>query len=151
LSGHVDSAIVVAAPLAFTWDVLFARDVAGDNGRHDVVSFDSRGSRIILRVHSQPDHAVHRWTYLVERCYDPLHRTVYARRYGSDRWHYSNAWWSYEAVRGGTRIRCVQDFETTPDAGMSDPELEDLVLQQTDDSLRDAKAFVEAQLAARHG
>lgn len=144
MAAHLDCERWVRAPLALTWAMAAAATVRHGRGHHEVLATDAAGGRTTLRVTTPPDRDGRTWTYDVERVLDEGQHTVYARRFHSPAFRYATAWWCYEAVEGGTRIRCVQDFETMPDAPLQDAAMAVVVERSTLAGLGEVAALVEA-------
>ena len=119
--GHVDVNVLVRAPLDLTWRV--TNDLsAWDRERHRFLDGPGSGNRVVFEVVVPATDDAPSRTYSVDRCADETHRLVYSRRWDNHPYRYSIAWWLYEAVEGGTAVRCVQDFELEPDATFDEAE-----------------------------
>lgn len=138
--------MLIKAPLALTWDIASSRDTDPrfrEPGT-TVLAEDPERHAVVLRITTPPDLEGRTWTYSVERQQDPLNHTVYARRWGNPSFNYSHAFWSYREVPGGTELRCVQDFETTPEAPVDDTRMEQIIRRGTERAMLATAALCEA-------
>jgi len=130
MAAHVDVEVVVPAPLDEVWRVTNEHE-RWEARRHRSMVADEDGLRFSFEVTSPPDPNGRTWTYRVERCLYPEQHMVYARRWANPEFRYSVAWWLYDAVEGGTRIRSVQDFEMADGASVADAEMERIIARGT--------------------
>ncbi|MFJ6215428.1 SRPBCC family protein [Streptomyces sp. NPDC092296] len=120
--GHTDNEIVIAAPLALTWEItndlekwpqLFSEYAA-------VEVLERQGAKTTFRLTMHPDENDQVWSWVSEREPDPRTRTVTARRVETGPFRFMDIRWEYEEVPGGTRMRWVQDFAMKPEAPVDD-------------------------------
>jgi aromatase len=127
MAGHIDVRVKVHAPLEVMWEVSNEMESGGTATRHspghDVISWDPDKNRIAYRITTAPDSAGHAWSYSVERTTDVAAKTAYARRWGNEFFAYSYAFWQYTGSGDVSEIRCVADFEMTPQSPLSDQEM----------------------------
>jgi Polyketide cyclase / dehydrase and lipid transport len=115
MAGHVDVREVARAPLERVWAV--ASDPAEwARAGHPARDVERRGDRLRFRPASGGG--------LVERVEDPVRRTAYSRRVGSDEFVYCHLWFGHEEVADGTELRVVADFEMAPGAAADDAAME---------------------------
>jgi hypothetical protein len=147
MSAHVDVEVVVPAPLDAVWRISNEHE-RWEAQRHRSLVADADGLRFSFQVTSPPDPEGRTWTYWVERClYHPAEHVVHARRWGNPEFRYSVAWWLYDAVEGGTRVRSVQDFEMADGASADDLEMQRIITDGTRKALERMAARVMSALA----
>lgn len=150
MSGHTDNSIEIAAPPELTWAV--ANDLgrwtelfAGEYAAVDIL--DQRPDRVRFRLTTEPcGGRVFSW--VSERCLDPGHRTVTARREETGPFRYMHIFQSVTpADGGGSVLRWVQDFEARPDAPFTDKQMQAHIDESSAANLRRHKEVVEREAA----
>jgi hypothetical protein len=157
MTGHIDIRVRVSAPLDVMWEVVSATEASADSANpdnrhaqgHDVMSWDPDANRIVYRITPGPDQAGRSWPYLVERVTDTAGRTAYARRWGNPNFVYSYAFWQYTGSESESEIRCVADFEMSPESPMSDQEMEVFMGRGSLAAMEKTARAVEEEMARR--
>src|SRR5258708_2970073 len=146
MAGHVDNAIVIPAPLELVWRVSNELE-RWDREKHREMDAEDDGLRVTFKV-THRDPSGRTWPFSGERCLYPESQTVFARRWGNPHHRYSVAWWLYTEEDGGTKVRCVQDFEMTEGSPAGDREMESIMEAGTRAALgRMAARFAEKEIA----
>lgn len=145
MAGHTDNHIVIDRPMDLVWDAtndveswprLFSEYAAAE-------ILQRQGPTIRFRLTMHPDADGNVWSWVSERTPDPATRTVRAHRVEPGWFKYMNLFWEYEQVRGGTRMRWVQDFEMKPDAPMDDARMTDRLNANTAIQMQRIKQLLE--------
>ena len=77
-------------------------------------------NRITFRLSLHPDDNGKVWSWVSERRLDETSRTTISHRVETGPFKYMSLFWEYTEVRGGVRLRWVQDFEMKPGAPLDD-------------------------------
>ncbi|MFH8404384.1 hypothetical protein ACH4FX_06355 [Streptomyces sp. NPDC018019] len=149
MAEHIENKVHVRAPLETLWKLANSpendRRHAPDG--HRLVSQDEARHSLVLQVKTPPDRDGRSWSYFVERIMDPAHHTVYARRWGNPNFRYAHLLWVYREEADGSSIRCIQDFEMTPESTVDGPTMAGIIQQGTEKALQATVQFVEEQVA----
>ncbi|AXI80795.1 SRPBCC family protein [Peterkaempfera bronchialis] len=120
--GHTDNEIVIAAPLALTWEITNDLEawpqLFSEYAEVEVVRREGRKTTFRLTMH--PDENGQVWSWVSEREPDPVTHTVTARRVETGPFRFMDIRWEYQEVPGGTRMRWIQDFAMKPEAPVDD-------------------------------
>ena len=122
MAGHTQNEITVAAPLDLVWDM--TNDVANwprlftEYASAEILSVE--GNKTTFRLTMHPDENGKVWSWVSERRLDETSRTTISHRVETGPFKYMSLFWEYTEVRGGVRLRWVQDFEMKPGAPLDD-------------------------------
>ena len=127
MTAHTDNQIVIAAPLALTWEITNDLDnwpqLFSEYAEVEVLSRE--GDKTTFRLTMHPDDNDQVWSWVSEREVDRRAHTVSARRVEPGPFRFMEIRWEYQEVPDGTRMRWVQDFEMNPDAPVDDQGMAD--------------------------
>jgi len=132
MAGHIDVRVKISAPLSVTWRIATEAETPGGSADagprhtpgHEIISWEPEDNRITYHITTAPDSNGTAWSYYAQRTTDIASKTAYARRWGNENFNYSYAFWEYTGSEDSSEIRCVADFEMTPDSPLSDREME---------------------------
>ncbi|MEV5414175.1 SRPBCC family protein [Thermopolyspora sp. NPDC052614] len=145
MAGHTDNHIVIDRPMDLVWDVtndveswprLFSEYASAEILRR-------QGPTVRFRLTMHPDTDGNVWSWVSERTPDPATRTVRAHRVEPGWFKYMNLFWEYEEVRGGVRMRWVQDFEMKPTSPLDDGRMTDRLNANTVIQMQRIKQLLE--------
>ncbi|QXJ21828.1 SRPBCC family protein [Actinomadura graeca] len=151
MPAHTENAIVIAAPLDFTWEV--TNDVAGWPGLFGEYSaaeiLEQEDGRVLFRLTMHPDDDGNVWSWVSERILDRGSATVTARRVETGPFEYMRIHWAYEEVPEGTRMVWKQDFHMKPGAPVDDTTMEARINRTSKVQMALVKSRVEERFRAQ--
>ncbi|MBM9509884.1 SRPBCC family protein [Actinacidiphila acididurans] len=122
MSGHTENEIIIKAPLDLVWDMTNDLEnwpqLFSEYASVEILGRDGGKTRFRLTMHPDENGTV--WSWVSEREPVKATRTVTARRVETGPFEFMEIFWAYEEVRGGTRMRWVQDFAMKPEAPVDD-------------------------------
>jgi len=122
MAAHTDNSIFIDAPMDLVWrrtnDVESWTELFDEYGEAAVLSREE--NRITFRLSLHPDDNGKVWSWVSERRLDETSRTTISHRVETGPFKYMSLFWEYTEVRGGVRLRWVQDFEMKPGAPLDD-------------------------------
>jgi len=122
MAAHTDNSIFIDAPMELVWrrtnDVESWTELFDEYGEAAVLSREE--NRITFRLSLHPDDNGKVWSWVSERRLDETSRTTISHRVETGPFKYMSLFWEYTEVRGGVRLRWVQDFEMKPGAPLDD-------------------------------
>jgi len=125
MAAHTDNSIFIDAPMDLVWrrtnDVESWTELFDEYGEAAVLSREE--NRITFRLSLHPDDNGKVWSWVSERRLDETSRTTISHRVETGPFKYMSLFWEYTEVRGGVRLRWVQDFEMKPGAPLDDDEM----------------------------
>ncbi|GAA2637529.1 SRPBCC family protein [Dactylosporangium fulvum] len=153
MAGHVDNAVVIAAPMDLVWRM--TNDIPSWTSLFDEYSVAEvlgvRDGTITLRLALQPDENGRVWGWVSERTPDPETRTVRSQRIETGPFKYMFLFWEYTEADGGVRMRWVQDFEMKRGAPLDDAAMTDRLNTNTAKQMRLIQQKIEAAARATVG
>nr|WP_320065205.1 SRPBCC family protein [Micromonospora sp. RTGN7] len=146
MAGHTDNAIVINAPMHLVWemtnDVPSWPQLFSEYASADVLERD--GNTVTFRLTMHPDEDGTVWSWVSQRTADPDRREVRAHRIETGPFEFMNIHWTYEEVKGGVRMRWVQDFHMKPQAPANDDVMSAHLNRNTLIQMDRIKGLVEA-------
>lgn len=122
MAGHVDNAVVIAAPLDLVWDT--TNDLESWTSLFSeyakVEILDRTGDTVRFRLTMNPDADGNVWSWVSERTADREALTVRAHRVETGPFAYMDITWTYRPVDDGVEMRWMQDFSMKPTAPATD-------------------------------
>jgi aromatase len=149
MAGHTDNFVVIRAPIKVVWDM--TNDIASwtrlftEYAEATIVGQTENG--FLLKLVMRPDERGQVWSWVSERCPDPVARRVKSHRVETGPFRYMNLEWEYEEVPTGTSMRWIQDFEMKPGAPRDDAAMTEHLNVTTRVQMDHIKTVIEAAYA----
>jgi len=146
MAGHVDSAVLIDAPLDLLWDM--TNDVEGwpelfsEYSATEII--DQRGDTIRFRLTMHPDADGNSWSWVSERTPSLATHTVRARRIETGWFRYMHILWSFRETPEGVEMRWIQDFAMKPDSPLDEAAMTARLNRNTSVQMERIKQVVEA-------
>lgn len=122
MCGHVDSSVVIDAPMDVVWDR--TNDIASWPSLFSEYSaaeiIGRSGDTVTFRLTMHPDEAGRSWSWVSQRTLDLQTRTTRSQRIETGPFKYMSIFWEYVQEPLGVRMRWVQDFEMKQGAPLDD-------------------------------
>jgi aromatase len=146
MSGHVDNAVVIDAPMELVWQM--TNDVPSwprlFSEYAEATVIEERDGTVRFRLALHPDENGQVWSWVSARTPDPATRTVRAYRVETGVFKYMWIFWEYLPEGDGVRMRWVQDFEMKPGLPVDDAAMRERLDRNTRTQMALIKDKVEA-------
>ncbi len=152
-AGHVDNAVVIAAPIDLVWDMTNDLESWPDlfTEYASVEVLERAAGTVRFRLTMKPDENGTVWSWVSERTPDAPARTVAARRVETGPFAFMEIRWYYREVAEGTHMRWVQDFAMKPTAPIDTAAMTRRLDATTPVQMRAIKGRVEAAARSAKG
>lgn len=146
MAGHTDNSVLIEAPLEHVWkmtnDIPSWPRLFTEYAETTVLSQSKNG--FLFRLVMHPDEQGQVWSWVSERCPDPVTKTVKSRRVETGPFEYMNLRWEYTEEPAGTRMRWIQDFQMKPGAHKDDAGMVEHLNKTSREQMDYIKGVVEA-------